>query len=158
MKETMLRGRFPAYRPVATSHEIDEDSDQKLDDSFAQGDISPRHSTIKKVGLVLLGKSTRTPNQWLKPQLEANVQFHAAFQARERRARVADPALSGLYYQQDTTGGSYTDRATLPIVGCESYSPNLHSSITTYEEAQLTPFEKKLHSTHDIYHSAASYS
>lgn len=79
MKETMLREWFPAYRTVATFLGIEDTFSQKPDDSYAQGDISPRHSTIMKIGAVLLGKLTRTPKQWLRPQLEANVQFHAAF-------------------------------------------------------------------------------
>ncbi|KAK5054453.1 hypothetical protein LTR84_001343 [Exophiala bonariae] len=161
MRETMLRDRFPAYRrSVATWSEIEDEMGQGRDDSYAQGDISPRHSMVMKIGAVLLGRSTRTPKKWLKPYLEANVQFHAAFQAREGRARAADPALGGLYYKQGLAGGSYTDRATFPaIMGGQSQSrspSDSNTSITTFREAGLTPFEEKLHGTRGLSHYASS--
>jgi hypothetical protein len=157
MREEMLRDRFPAYRTGASGPSEENALGQNnVDNSYAQGDISPRHSMIMKLSF-LLGKETRNPAKWLRAGWEANIQFHAAFRARDAVASTADPMLSAFVYKQDLAGGSYCDRSTFstPAGSLEpSRVPRAQSSITSYPEAQLTPVERNLHGIRGIQHNA----
>jgi hypothetical protein len=157
MREEILRQRFPAYRTGATVPDNQGLPGQNSDNSYAQGDISPRHSTIMKLGTLLLGQETRNPAKWLRSGLEANIQFHAAFQARDGVISAADTQLSAFAYKQDLTGGRYSDRSTFSTLGGSnevSHVTSAQSSITFYPEAQLTPFEMSLHGVRGVHHSA----
>jgi hypothetical protein len=157
MREEMLRDRFPAYR-TRTSGPSEENAlgQNNVDNSYAQGDISLRHSMIMKLSL-LLGKETRNPAKWQRPGWETNIQFHAAFRARDVVASTADPMLSAFVYSQDLAGGSYCHRSTFSTAAGSlepSRVPRAQSSITSYPEAQLTPVERNLHGIRGIQHNA----
>jgi hypothetical protein len=96
MREEMLGDRFPARTGASGPSEGNALGQNNVDNSYVQANISPRHSMIMKL-CFLLGKETRNPAKWQRPGWEANIQFHAAFQARDVVASTADRCLVHLY-------------------------------------------------------------
>jgi len=153
MREEMVRGRFSHYHTMVNVAGEGDVLGQNADGSYAQGDISPRHSMVMKLCTALLGRETRKPARWFRANMESNIQFHASLRAHDRVTSVADPVLSAFAYNQDLNGGSYRDRSTF-LTPTNSPSPSraatAPSAITSYREAELTSVEKSLHGIRDI--------